>query len=233
MMKVRAPALMLFVATGLVVGAAEIAAADCSGPSISVTPGVVEPGDTITVRGSAWGDNCYDSGPPPEGQGFLGRPARGIEIWLVTGNHRYLLAHGDADTDYQFVVEVIVPFELRPGEKRVLARLATSSVDEPPLGVLAGSIPLVITGSPQRGPGLAIVEFGPAVRPTIPKEPSTTAQTSTTTTTPSPTTDGAIERAASTTSTGDSPAGGVIIVSVLATLAIGAGMVIIRRGRTR
>lgn len=232
MMKVRAAALLLM-ATGFVTAPAEIAGASCAGPSISVTPGVVEPGDTITVRGSAWGTNCYDTGPPPEGQGLLGRPVHDIEIRLVTGNHRFVLAHGDADNDYHFVVDVIVPFELRPGEKRVVARLATNPVGDPGLLPRTASVPLIITGSPRRGPGLPVVEFGPSVRPTTPTEPSTTAQTSTSTTTATPTTGDANERATSTTSSGDSPEGGVIIVAVLAILAIGPGIVIIRRRRKR
>lgn len=170
-MKVRAAVLLLSLATGFLTASTEIADALCVGPSISVTPEAVEPGDTITVRGSAWGDSCYDTGPPPEGQGGLGLPRRDIEIWLVTGNRRYVLAHGDADSDYGFVVKVIVPFGLRPGEKRVVALFPSNVVVNPDLLVPTASVPLTITGSPRRGPGLPVVEFGPTVTSTTEPPP--------------------------------------------------------------
>lgn len=57
-------------AAGLV--SAPPASADCSGPSMSFSPQDVDRGGEVTVTGEAWGDNCYDTGPPPNGEGALG-----------------------------------------------------------------------------------------------------------------------------------------------------------------
>ena len=43
-----------------------VAGADCAGPTIDHQGGEVSPGSTVVVEGLWWGDNCYDTGPPPD-----------------------------------------------------------------------------------------------------------------------------------------------------------------------
>jgi hypothetical protein len=56
----------LFVLDGAAAGA------DCSSPTIEYPAGPVDRGQAITVTGSAFGDNCYDTGPPAGGPGGAG-----------------------------------------------------------------------------------------------------------------------------------------------------------------
>lgn len=99
------------------------AAADCVGPSIRHDVGPVERGGVLVVEGTGFGDSCYDTGPPPEGQGVLGKPRGGIEVFVVQGGDERLVAEGAADADYEFSVEVVVPPDLAPGEADVVVRL--------------------------------------------------------------------------------------------------------------
>ncbi|QGG95767.1 hypothetical protein [Actinomarinicola tropica] len=135
---------------------ADPAAADCSGPTIEYDAGEVQPGGTVTVRGSAWGDECYDTGPPPDGEGVLGRPIEDIAIVVEQGPVAALVAIGSADDDYEFEVEVTMPPSILPGEARVRAFWARGIVFD------ATDATVVVTGeAPPDLVELSPVRFGP------------------------------------------------------------------------
>jgi hypothetical protein len=116
------PALLL-VAAAVGFGAASPAGADCAGPTFRHDLGPVDRGGPLLVEGLAFGDNCYDTGPPPEGQGVLGKPRSDISVFVVQDGEEHLVAEGSADDDYGFAVEVPVPAGLDPGEADVVVRL--------------------------------------------------------------------------------------------------------------
>ncbi len=91
------------------------AGADCVGPTITYSVGQVSIGDVVQVDGMGWGDNCYDTGPPPEGEGSLGNPRTDITIVLVQDGQEIVVAEGNADDRYEFFVEVVIPSALTPG----------------------------------------------------------------------------------------------------------------------
>ena len=95
--------------------------ADCVGPTIVHDTGTFAADDQLDIEGFAFGTNCYDTGPPPEGEGVLGVPVSGIEILLVQGDLVIPVAAGDADGNYEFMVSVTVPSDLEPGEFSILA----------------------------------------------------------------------------------------------------------------
>jgi hypothetical protein len=136
------------------------AGADCSGPMIEHTVGAVERGQEITVTGGGFGDNCYDTGPPPAGEGTLGHPLTGIVIAIVQDGVEHRVAVGDADADYRFEVQVVVPAGLAPGEARVEAMSgphgapAFDRTDEP---LLVGEAPAPTPGAGEP----EVVTFGP------------------------------------------------------------------------
>lgn len=135
---------------------ADPVAADCIGPTIEYDAGEVQPGDTITVRGFGWGDDCYDTGPPPDGEGVLGRPIQDIAIVVEQGPVASLVALGSANDDYELEVEVTLPPSILAGEARVRAFWARGIVFD------ATDAPLVVTGEPP--PDLVEsppVHFGP------------------------------------------------------------------------
>ena len=107
-------------AAGLV--SAPPASADCSGPSMSFSPQDVDRGGEVTVTGEAWGDNCYDTGPPPNGEGALGRPTTDIEIILTQDDTEWVLGTVDADKQYGFEVQMVVPADASPGDAQLHAR---------------------------------------------------------------------------------------------------------------
>lgn len=91
------------------------AQADCIGPTFNHTSGDLAHGATLTITGYGFGDNCYDTGPPPPGEGALGRPLTDIEVWLDQDGDRHLVAVGNADEAYEWVVDVAVPAVLDVG----------------------------------------------------------------------------------------------------------------------
>ncbi len=97
------------------------AAADCLGPTIEIAQRKIAPGEEIKVSGSGWGDNCYDTGPPPGGEGVLGVPINGIEIFVVQGDREWLVAAGSADAHYRFAATVTAPGDLTLGDARLQA----------------------------------------------------------------------------------------------------------------
>lgn len=116
----------------MVFGLSEPAAADCGGPTISYTPAEVVAGDAIIVDGYGWGDNCYDTGPPPGGEGDLGKPLTNIEIVFVHQGGEVPVATGNADGRYEFTAEITVPGTLEPGDFTVETR-PESHVEPPQL----------------------------------------------------------------------------------------------------
>lgn len=111
----------VFVASTVAVVAGQVllqsgAAADCAGPAIRVDPMEVAAGAVVSVRGEFFGDDCVDQDPRPEGvHGTLGDPLTGVEVTIVQGDQRHLVAVGSADDDYEFDVDVIVPSSLTAG----------------------------------------------------------------------------------------------------------------------
>jgi hypothetical protein len=147
------------ISTAAVANAADPATADCSGPTVRSAPLEVAAGDEVTITGEAMGDNCYDTGPPPAGQGALGKPLRDLEVVVQQGDAEHVLARGGADEDYAFEVTVTVPADLEPGEAVVLVRHRDGDQ------VSAGQ-PLSVRDGPDVGQGagvaaVEVVEFGP------------------------------------------------------------------------
>lgn len=99
------------------------AAADCPGPTVEFTPHDVVRGGEVTVTGEAMGDNCYDTGPPPKGEGDLGHPLTGIEIVITQGKSEWILATVDANDKYAFTTQVRIPADASPGEATLMARV--------------------------------------------------------------------------------------------------------------
>ena len=106
----------------LVVGLGGVpdAGADCSGPSIRVNPTGGPGGSTVTVTGQFFGNNCYDTGPPPPGEGVLGVAQSGVVITFTdTAGTTTELTTVDAGPQYNFVVEITVPEGATLGAGRV------------------------------------------------------------------------------------------------------------------
>lgn len=129
------------------------AAADCSGPTVDWAPHEVARGGTVTVTGSAFGDNCYDTGPPPPGQGFLGVPRQDLQIVVVQGEVEVVVAEGDADAEYAFEVDIVVPPELQPGPANLVVRVPEGRVDPTAIDGLT------ITDEPPTGTAATVVDF--------------------------------------------------------------------------
>jgi hypothetical protein len=79
-------------------------------------------GETVTVSGTAWGDSCYDTGPPPAGEGALGVPVPEITVVLVQGAREWELWTGAANADYVFSADVTVPGDASAGVATLGAR---------------------------------------------------------------------------------------------------------------
>jgi hypothetical protein len=144
---------------GLVLGALAqpaTAAADCSGPSISYATAPVPRGGTVAVTGTGWGDSCYDTGPPPSGEGILGKPQRDLIVLFVQDGEELLVAEGAADEDYGFAVDVPVPLSLQPGEATLIVRGPTGASHT------GSGEPIPITDAPIVAGAPEFVTFGPA-----------------------------------------------------------------------
>ena len=126
-MRTRSLLVLLALGGTWAVTAAPPAAADCSGPTVESAPAEVGRGGELTVVGSSFGDNCYDTGPPPDGEGFLGVPQSDVQVLVIQGGEEILVAKGDADEGYGFEVTVVVPAALEPGPAQLVARLASGA----------------------------------------------------------------------------------------------------------
>jgi hypothetical protein len=91
------------------------ASASCVGPALSYDVAQVRPGDTVRVVGQYWGDDCFDTGRPPVGQGVLGPPRQGIAVVFEQGGTQTVVARGNADGYYQFQVDIAIPQTADPG----------------------------------------------------------------------------------------------------------------------
>lgn len=132
------------------------AAADCGGPTIEIAQRTIAPGGELTLIGSWWGDSCYDTGPPPSGQGVLGTPMNDVEIYVRQGASEWLVATGSADRDYAFEVTVTAPAGLKAGSAELQARWRGNDVSSsaPDLVVVEGSAPTAADTT--------VVSFGPS-----------------------------------------------------------------------
>lgn len=133
------------------------AGADCSGPTIGYDAGPVDRGQAISVTGGGFGDNCYDTGPPPASEGILGRPLTDIEVVISQAEVDHLVAEGNADGDYEFAVEVVVPADLAPGEARLQVRWGSGTT----WAVDRTDQPLVVSDAAATSGGDEVTTFGP------------------------------------------------------------------------
>ncbi|MEP1123065.1 MAG: hypothetical protein ABJH68_04145 [Ilumatobacter sp.] len=165
------------VVVGLLITTGSPAAADCSGPTIEIEQREVVSGAQLVVTGYAWGDNCYDTGAPPDGEGVLGVPIGGIDVYVVQGTEEFLVATGAADDEYSFDVTIVIPAELTAGTAVVQARWAANRIaySENPQIVVTDASPLVADEP-------TVATFEPATTTT-----TTTTADSTTTSTVAPT----------------------------------------------
>ena len=165
---------------GLLITTGSPAAADCEVPTIEIEQREVVRGGQLLVTGYAWGDNCYDTGAPPDGEGVLGVPIGEINVFVLQGTDEFLVATGAADTDYSFDVTVVIPPELTPGTAIVQARWADRiAYSEDPQIVVTTAAPLV-SGEP------SVAAFEPTTTTTT--AVSTTSSTGAATSAPSTTT---------------------------------------------
>ena len=216
------------------------AAADCLSPTIELTHHDVAPGDYLTFVGSYWGDNCYDIGLPPDGEGILGVPIDGIEIFIVQGDDEWLVATGAADAAYAFEVTVVAPSELATGVAEVQARWGAQGLaysQDPRFTVIDAPPSTVIEST--------VESFGPGDESTtapIPASPisvapaesnGTTFPLTTITNTPQST---AVDTATGQQDTGDTASvpTSLIMVSILVVLVgVGAALTLVRRRRMK
>ncbi len=130
------------------------------GPTVEVFPAEQDRGDQIRVSGKSFGDNCYDTGPPPSGQGTLGRPLSDLTLTLVQGKTSTVVAKGDASGDYSFAVDVDVPASLDPGETEVVVTQGSSGpADGPSATLLVTETPGDEAVSPETA---SVTTFAPA-----------------------------------------------------------------------
>jgi hypothetical protein len=137
--------------------APSLVAADCAGPTVQHEVGTFDRGGLLLVEGLAFGDNCYDTGPPPAGEGVLGKPRSDITVFVVQGGEEHLVAEGAADGEYLFTVEVLLPAELEPGEADVVVRYAEDvEAYDPDL------LPFTVSAAePTEPAGPEVATFGP------------------------------------------------------------------------
>jgi hypothetical protein len=160
-MRLRPTALLLLgLATALVGLDVPAAGADCSGPQIECTAGMVDRGQEITVTGRGFGDSCYDTGPPPPGVGAMGQPLDDIDVVITQAGVDHLVAKGEADAEYEFEVDVVVPARLEPGEARLQVRWGPGTA----WAVDRTDQPLVVSDIPAAGDDV-VATFGPQAEP--------------------------------------------------------------------
>lgn len=114
--------------------------ASCSPPEISVDRLEVDAGDRIVVRGAAWADGCSAPREAGCGRDEQREPSAlaGIDVSLVPkSGQRPPIPLGtiDADEDYGFELETVVPKSTPPGRYTLEAR-SGDTVNEPAVRVV-------------------------------------------------------------------------------------------------
>jgi hypothetical protein len=140
-------ALRLSLVIGLLVASVALgvgpSAASCVGAQISYDVTPVSPGQVVRVTGEHWGTECYDTGNQPRGVGSLGEPQANIEILVLQNGAGPVVARGDADHDYRFVVDVSIPGPLQTGTIAISARVGGAQ----PQVAAGGTIPVTNTSA--------------------------------------------------------------------------------------
>lgn len=153
-------ATVMFVAGAALVATAPRAGASCIPALVQISPIEAAPGDTITLEGDHFGDDCHDTGPPPAGEGPLGRPLVDITIFIVQDAERILVAKGDADAEYTFEVGFPVPSGLEAGPARVELSWSARFVDSN--GASSDGVVTIADRPPRDGSAaVTLVRFGP------------------------------------------------------------------------
>lgn len=125
----------------------------CVAPTLERVDGPVGRGRVVELLGSAWGDDCHDTGVPP-GEGPLGEPLQDVEVTFEQEGRTWPLATVDADADYEIRAEVVVPLDAVPGRATITVGDGDPSeaqievtvsgdepLDPPETTVAAGQIP--------------------------------------------------------------------------------------------
>jgi hypothetical protein len=128
------PAKRRFVGLGLGIGlllafAIRPASGSCAGPSVAFEGREcrnvirVSPGDTVSLVGEFWTDDCFDTGPTgacDRGPGDE-RPLRGIDVDLLQGQEPVVRVAEDVDAEHDLTLSVSfhVP-DVSPGGYRIL-----------------------------------------------------------------------------------------------------------------
>lgn len=145
------PSLALpLVAAASVLGA-PAAHASCAGPFVTAT---IEADGQLVIEGEGFGTDCHDTGPPPEGEGVLGAPARDISVVVRQDGVEFVVAQGEAAPDYTFHVEVEPPPMV--GEALVEARYANQVGFT---SALTPSVPVTLPESEDLSGGQNVVTF--------------------------------------------------------------------------
>lgn len=149
----------LVILTFGLIGASPVAGA-CAPPLLTViTDGQkVYPGSVITIEGIYFGDNCYDTGPPPSGEGTIGMPLQNIDIVLTQNGREHLVATGNAGGGYDFSVDVVVPDDVEVGVMSVTAELPAQGASGD-LSVTS-DLEIQVTAGEASAP-IAVARFGP------------------------------------------------------------------------
>ena len=186
--------------------------------------------------GRWFGDNCYDTGPPPPGEGTLGVPVEGIEILLVQSEGgaqgrpaadagiEFSLGLVDADDEYRFRFVGTVPEGVSLGEAWVEVRF---DVDWLPYDMT--DRPFLVIGGLVEG-----VDTNEAAKPVAPPEPAPHTTTTIASAEPSP--PGTVQLTSSSSEesgTNGPDANWWIVLGAIGALAIGLGSVTLVVDRRR
>ncbi|MCB0963733.1 MAG: hypothetical protein KDA98_10600 [Acidimicrobiales bacterium] len=130
-------------------------AADCSGPRLHHEPATVDRGATVHVEGEGWVAECWDTFPRPPSDPPRAPASTDIEIHVVQGDRRVLVAEGDAGEDYRFAVDVPIPTTLDPGPATIEA--GTGATSSP---ARSGGRPVAIVVSDAPAPDRTVQPVG-------------------------------------------------------------------------
>jgi hypothetical protein len=99
-----------------------VSAASCAAPLVETEPRQAQPGQTLTVRGNGYLEDCYDTG-----QQRPARPYSDLQVWFEQDGKAVELGTVDATgTTGEVLTTVTVPADARTGPARV-----TVGVSEP------------------------------------------------------------------------------------------------------